>query len=824
MKYSLIFFVLGVTLLSYSQNLPSPLNPVQARQFSQQASDQQLMGFIIQAKNAGYTLTEVKSRFRSQGASTEELEKLERLWEDSGENIEASENNTENIRSNFGINPLLEDDNIESSYKENRNQGYSMRFGSSFFDSKKLTNVNVPELYLATPLDYQLGPGDDLLIELYGASEESYPIQIGRNGTIKIDGLPPIYLSGLSFSEAKQRLISRFSEIYMGLMASEKSKSKVYLEVSLRNARSVVVNITGQVVRPGTYTLSAFTSIINALYAAGGPNNVGSYRAVSVFRAGELISQIDLYEFFAGRKINSIYLQDQDIIHVPALEAQVTLNGSFKIPGLFELKEEETLADIVRFSGGFLSNAYKDRVSLSRISNFKRYLINVPMTKANSFELMDGDVLESRLVQGLVENSVFIEGAVYLPGAYSLANISTIKDLIDFAGGLTPAAVFGQTILYRKENGVEKSIVPINLNEETDKSARLIEGDRLLIPEESQLYNSGTIRIQGEVNRPGIFEFKKGMSISDALIIAKGFTSNANKAEVSIYENYLKEKNYYTQTKIVNFNDNLTTENNVLLNENSLIVVRSDPNKRYVEEVYISGQVLNQGNYGLKGNDYRIYDLIKDSGGFLNEAYLKGISVKRTLSEQEKSDTEVIRASLIEGLDSSFEKDSDMSDIEDKKSEVEKVFNNESIIIGIDGERLMASGGNDFRENIILKKGDSINVPKFDNTITVIGEIQKRSMLVFNKKINIKKAIRVSGGYNENARRSRVYVVYKNGTIKSRQRFLTFLSLDPKLEPGSTVIVPEKLVRNSGSRSLSEIVGLTSSLATLVLLIQQLGL
>jgi len=766
-------------------------------------------------------LNDAKSLLRAQGASMADIKQLEELWNAPATTAAQGATATESVQSNFGINPLLMSQ--EEPEEEEDSLFTIKRFGSDYFKQKQAVNGTAPQLYIATPEDYQLGPGDELLINLYGASEISYTVQLSREGTIKVDRLAPVYLSGLSIAEAKRRLISRFSEIYTGLTATNNDPSKVALDLSLQSARSVVVNITGQVESPGTYTLSAFTSVINALYAAGGPNQVGSYRAVRLLRGGRIVKEIDLYDFFAGGKLTTISLQDQDVLQVPAFEAQVELKGAFKTPGYYELQKEETLADVLEYSGGFLSDGYKERVFVSRIMNYKRQSVTLATSEGAMHLLKDGDVIEAHLVQDVVENAVQLEGGVYIPGTYSLTSVKTVKEAIEAAGGLTREALNGQATLFRSVNGVERAALSIDLNDERQLNYPLNDGDRLFVPQESQLFDTGIIRIEGEVNSPGVFDYRDGMSLSDALIMAQGFTANANQSAVSVYQNFLVDDETYTQTEIIAVKDDLSSADQVLLSENALIVVRRDPDFREVEEVYLNGLVLNEGTYAVKGNNYRLYDLLKDSGGFLKDAYLKGISIKRALADSESNDAEIVQTSLLEALDASSDKEAEDAVIEQQKQEVTEEFQTESVIIGINGERLMASKGTNLRENIILQKGDIINVPKLDNTVTILGEIQKKSKIVYGDNLTVNQAIRFAGGYNESAKRARVYVIYKNGTIKSRRRVFGILKADPKLEPGTTVVVPQKLLRENRT-GVAEIVGLTSSLATVALLIRQLGL
>jgi protein involved in polysaccharide export with SLBB domain len=841
MRYFLtaLLLVLGCALSVSAQKLPSNMSSAQARMLAQNASSEQLLGYVQQAKAAGYSLNQVKNLLRAQGASSSDLSKLNQMWNGSADGIEQPSGSTnEKIRSNFGINTVTDQTEVQENPIE-FDLTEVKRFGSEFFRRPMITpqseffespnklekqTSEIPELYIATPRDYQLGPGDELQINLYGASESTYDVQISREGTILVDRLGPVYLSGLSVEAAKIRLKNKLSEIYTGLLAVEDDPSKVSIDLSLKNARSIIVNITGQVKSPGTYTVSAFTSIINALYAAGGPNAVGTYRSIRLLRGGKLFKEIDLYDFFVGGKIPPLYLQDQDILQVPAFESQVELKGAFKFEGLIELKENETLADVIKFSGGILSGGFKERIFLNRVMEYKRSSITLPVAEGAMHILKDGDVLEASYVRNQIENGVLVEGAVYIPGTYSLESVSTIKQLIDTAGGLTPEAVKGQSTLFRVNNGIENEVVNVNLQDETALATSLKVGDRLYITSASEIFDAGLIRIEGEVNNPGVFQFKTGMSLSDVLILAQGFTANANKNEVSVYQNFLQNGQTITQTETIAISDNLSAEKEIKLFENALIIVRRDPNYRAVEEVSLHGLVLNEGNYALKGNNYRLYDLIKDAGGFLKDAYLKGISVKRRLSSDNIVDNEIIESSLLEALEGSADKEASKLEVEQQKERVSEEIQTESVIIGIDGDHLMASSGKDLRENIILQNGDVIYVPKLDNTITVLGDIQKRSKFVFDHGVSLKQAISLSGGYNQTAKRSKVYVIYKNGTIKSRRSILGIFKADPPLEPGATVVVPERLVREGSGLSLGEIVGLSSSLATLVLLIQQLGL
>ena len=815
-----LFFGLNSALVA--QRISSGMSPAQIRQMVQNSSKEDLLAYIAQAKASGYSIDQVKSLLRARGASISELSQLEKLWNEY-EDLMGDENSKERqdalkepVASSFGIAT-----NAANNSKASLTPKKAERFGSDFFGSAQPKET--PEIYIATPLDYQLGPGDELTINLFGSSEESYNLQVSREGAVKVDRLAPLYLSGLSIQEAKSKLEKNFAKIYTGLTAAENDPSKVTLDLSLTKARSVVVNITGQVAKPGTYTLSAFTSVINALYAAGGPNEVGSYRQIRLLRQGRIIREIDLYDFFVGGNLPSLYLKDQDVLQVPAFSSQVELQGAFKTTGYFDLKENESLDDLLAYSGGFQSNAYKDGVFISRIMNFKRESINAATADASKVTLNDGDVITARSVRNVVENTVEIQGGVYIPGMYSLESISTVKDLLDLAGGLTREALKGQATLFRSANGVERLALSIDLNNSDHLEYPLSDGDRIVIAEETDLFDSGIITIQGEVNSPGAFPYRAGMSLSDALIMANGFTANANKENVTMYRTFISEGKKYTQSETVSVDETLSSEKYVFLAPNALVVVRRDPSISAVEKVTLEGMVYNQGSYAIKGENYRLYDLLKDAGGFLENAYLKGISVTRSLKSS-SSDTQITNATIVDAVEANSNQKADFQTIQQEKEKLKKVLEQEEIIIGIDGEKLMSSMGEDTENNIQLFPGDRVNVPQFDNTVTIIGEVQKKTTVTFEQSLSVRKAIRNSGGFSDAAKRSGVYVIYKNGTIKTRTRIIGLIGSNPRMEPGSTIVVPKKLVSKDAGSALSELVGISSSLATLFLLLQQIGL
>jgi len=782
-------------LLSLCVITLSAQNSSAAKEAARQAPDSQIQQYIAQAKAQGYSLSAVENILRAQGATYQDLARLSALWGGTGEASEEIVLEQESIGTDFGLDAKTADAPAQTR---------AARFGASFFNRAKLTET--PELYIATPSNYQLGPGDELSIQLFGASEEIYEVQISREGYIKVPRLAPLYLSGLSVSQAKARIKNAFSKIYAGLNMSSDQASKVDLMVSLRSARSVVINISGNVQVPGTYTISAFSSVLNALYAAGGPNAVGTYRDIKIIREGKLLQSIDLYDFFLEGTLPTLYLKDQDIIQVPVLQKEVELKGGFKTTGFFELKRSETLKEVLSFSGGFLSNAYKERVLVNRISGYKRETLAHTLSDSETFALADGDVITSNLINEVVENGVSIEGAVYLPGLYSLSTVNTVGALLEASKGLTLDAFPARATLYRRSYEIESEARSIDLQNASDLSITLRGGDRLYIPSSKDLLDFGTVSISGQVQSPGSYAFREGMRISDLLLLGDGLKVNANASDITLYRMDLNSEG--TTTTTISLNENLVPSNNVLLQPDDYVVVRLKSGYQTIETVSLNGEVKNRGVYALKNKNYSLYDLLKDADGFLDEANLKGITVTRSIVQAETNQKALSAAATntseagISGLLSGLSGD--------------------RVVIGIDGEKLMSSGGLDPKNNIILKEGDEIYVSKLDNTISVVGTVQQNSKQVYRNGLTVKQVINNSGGYGERPNRKNVYVVYQNGRIKKRGHFLG-LRFDPKLEPGATVVVPPKALKERSS-VLGETVGYVSTLATLALLIKQLGI
>ena len=712
------------------------------------SSDAELTSYINKAKSNGLSLIEVEGLVNAQGASPSELQKLRTLW------------NAGSVNSSSPIDILPDSpgSSLGNSGNTKITNKASRRFGSNFFENKNISEV--PQLFVATPNDYRLGPGDELIVNLFGASENSYSIEISRNGTVKLDRLAPIYLSGLSISSAKSRLKNRLSKLYAGLVSNDQL-SKVDIDVSLQKARSIVINITGQITGPGTYTISGFSSVLNALFAAGGPNEIGSFRNIKLLRNGKVHKTIDLYDYFVSGIYPNVYLRDQDVILVEAFSKQVNVNSGFKTNGLFELKENETYEDVLNFAGGFSSNSYKDKLFVSRINSYSRSIVEISKKDFSKSNLYDGDIINAKTISSFIENSVSISGAVYLPGTFDLTSVSTLRDLIDSANGLNPNAI-NKGFIYRSEKGIEDEIIDLNLLDSQALNITLQNQDRVVVLSRTSLIDYDSFITKGLFNSPQTFQLKEGMTITDAVILSGGFMNEADRSRVILSRNISKNNdNTLIENLEFSFDENYKTENDILLEKNDVISVRNVPFQRSTKSYTISGEVNTPGSYVLELENFSVKNALNKIK-FTNSANIGQIHIIRDGFQIPLNDINVT--------------------------------------------------------DFIISEGDNIVVPEIKNIVKTIGSVQQPSILDFQLNKSFKKSILNSGGFSENADKKRSYVIYQNGLKKQTRSFLFFKKY-PKIISGTTLVVPPKKEKENRS-STAELIGITSSITSLVAIIR----
>ena len=731
------------------------------------SSDSELVVFIQKAKDQGLSLMDAEKQLVLIGGKADEIKKLRDLWNKKLRKKSETDLDVSNkIESQFGETEGFVKDSLSQDVEDE-----VKRFGSDFFKNKNI--VESPQLFVATPSDYRLGPGDELLINLYGASEITYSVQITRNGNVKFDKLAPVYLSGLSIRSASKRLKQRLSKIYTGLNTNNPIE-KVDLELSLQKARSIVVNITGQVEAPGTYTISGFSSVLNALYAAGGPNDVGTYRDINIIRNGKVIYNVDLYDYFSNGIYPNIYLRDQDVILVKPYEIETELVTGFKQLALFEIKKDEVVSDLIKLSGGASSNSYKSKLFIERFDDFSQKIVEVNEKDFNDTKLNDGDKISFKEINSeSISGAVKIGGAVYLTGNFQLENNKSVNDLINSAKGLSNDLLGDNAILYRSNKGLENLSISINLKDNDDLSTQLFENDSLYIPTTKDILFDQFIEIKGEVNFPKEIEFRFGYTITDLIILSGGLTPYANKNDIRIFRNISNLGGEdVTEEIIIKLDENLNPNKKIVLQPDDIVTVNTFPYRKVNKFYTIKGDVALPGLYSIKTKNYTVFDALNDNVEFLNSASIDGISIIR-----------------------------------------------DSIQIPVYGNRLISQGSNS-KFNFELVSGDVINIPTKNKTANISGAVQQEGIINIDRPINAKLAINYVGGFNNNASKKEVYVEYQNGLRKTTRNFL-FFKLYPRVFPGSKVVVPEK-DENKNKTSVGEIVGYTTSLVSIIALIKSL--
>jgi protein involved in polysaccharide export with SLBB domain len=760
-------------------------------------SDEQISTYWNKAKSEGYSLDQLEVIAKAKGMPASQISKLRQRisalrFEDANAAVQTSDAGDISNLNKFG----LEGKTSEKVTK-------SELFGYDFFSNPNISFT--PNLNMATPTSYELGPGDELLIDIWGAAENNYTKQVNREGAIRIESIGPIYVSGLSIDKAKEKIISYLQKIYSGIGASNDSYNKVYADVSLINVRTVKVNIIGEVKVPGTYSLSGLSSVLNALYAAGGPTEKGTFRSIQIIRNGKHLKDFDIYNYLIkGSEEGNVLLRDQDIIIVKPYDSKIEVQGNVKRPGLYELKQGETITNLVGFFSGFTSNAYSDRILVERVNGSQREVNEIVYKEQPNFLLKDGDKLTIGAIIDRFENRVQLEGAVYRPGTYELTEGITLFDLLKNAEGVKENAFLDRGIIYRTIDDIKQEVVSFSVSEILNKTTNIVlkREDRVQIFSTESLKEKYTVSIDGAINKPQTVVFMDNMHLEDLIAMSGGFKEGADAAVIDIFRR-VNDEDFTTISKSIK----RSGSNNLLIDENKefylepfdRVSVRYLKGYSVQENVSIAGEVNYPGSYAITNKGERVSDLIDKAGGLSPYAFIEGAYLSRKVGE-------AIEQSQVTLLDQLTAKDS--------LGAVEALEKN--IKIGLDLDKIMSEGGRKSKYDLIIEEGDVLTIPSEKQTVTVRGEVLSPSLIRFDKKNSLKDYVNFSGGYSLNAKKNRSYVIYANGDIKSTTSFL-FFKARPKLAPGAMVVVPSKAEKSKVS--LTEVLAITTALSTLGLLI-----
>lgn len=736
-------------------------------------------------------------------------------------------------------------------------------FGFKLFHNRELDFS--PSLNLPTPSSYIIGSGDQLLIDVYGASQQSYDLTVNPEGTVFIPNLGPVQLGGASIEAARARLKTRLGRIISGLNGPNPSS---FLEIRLGNIRSIKVSMVGELTKPGTYTLPSFATVFNGLFAAGGPNENGAFRNIQVYRDSKLVTTVDIYEFLSkGDQSANINLQDNDVIIVPPVQARVEIIGPVRREGFFEVKQGEYLDDLYTYTGGFTSLAYKDRVTIRRVENNQRKIIDVPDENFGQFTLMDGDEILIGEALERFSNRVQVAGSVNRPGEFSIEGGElTVKALIEKAEGLRPEAFTNRATLYRTSSDLTLAAESLDLQgilDGEEEDIVLKNEDLLFIPSRYDIQEEFYVKISGEVNFPGTYPFASEMTVGDLILRSGGLLRSATNSSIEIARRVRDSNNgkiAEIQTLTIDPDLNLTeAEKSLPLMPFDHVFIRRSPGYEDEQLITIRGEVVYPGDFAIASANERISDVIKRAGGLSQFAYPKGASlVRRTVYYKGPSEEELkeqilkeirnnlnpemtrmqneAEALLYDRIDTKLTQN-EMERLQREQERArQQMFQNLSILdslssdstlvkmrlnqrdfVGIDLERIMQNPGSE--EDLILQEGDVIQVPKELQTVRMIGEVLLPTTTRFVQNQSLRKYISKAGGFTEKARRSKTYVVYANGDAKRTHSFLG-MKFYPNLEPGAEIIVPLKPQREG--LSAAAWIGLASSLATLGILVDRL--
>lgn len=764
----------------------------------EELSDQQILQIRQQAEESGLTESQMKAALIARGFPPNELNELENRLKliDAGLSEEEISD-----RSRQDTSQALYDPEISIEFEPGPE---SRIFGYDLFRNKNLTFE--PSLNIPTPPNYQLGPGDQLIIDVWGASQQNYQLPLTPDGNIYIDNLGPIHVTGLTIEQASDRIIGRLKSIYSGLSGTDRN---TYAQVTLGNTRSINIFIIGEVKLPGTLTLSAFATVFNALYATGGPTINGSFRNIELFRNNELVATLDIYQFLMyGKRHNNIRLQDQDIIKVNPYVSRVDLTGEVKRPGLYELAEEEVLQDAISFAGGFSDKAYHKLLTVYRNTDTERKILNISKEDIKSFIMQDGDSIPVAAILKRFENRVSINGAVYRPGDYSLSDGLTLNELIEKADGLRDDVFLNRALIYRTREDLTLEIIPVNLksiiNNETNFT--LIKEDIVSIASIFDLQEDYYVEINGEINKEGIFPYMENTSLEDIIVMAGGLKESASHSKVEVARR-VKSGDMEPEVGIISeiFYFNVDKELNISSESSSFklepfdqIFIRKSPGYEEAQSLNVEGEVRYPGAYILGSKSDRISDLIERAGGLTSEAYLEGAQLIRQVEINRELRQRTIENLMLESSDSL------QINIEDTNEQA----------IGINLNKIVESPGSKF--DLLLYENDRLIIPKELQTVRLSGALLFPITVRYDDTYNFSKYISMSGGFAGNAKKKKTYVIYANGSVDKTHNYVLFKNF-PEIAPGAEIVVPQK--QQKVKMTTGEIIGITSAMSSMALII-----
>lgn len=761
-------------------------------------TDQQVLEYVKQGMSEGKDQRQMATELARRGVTREQAERVKKLYEQeqgvSTSKMSGTEQNEARLREatqEESTTSVLENPQPDSRELAQENQV----FGRNIFNTRNLTFE--PSVNLATPPNYRLGPGDEVIIDIWGTSQNTIRQQISPDGTINIEKIGPVNLSGMTVSEANEYLKRVLGKTYSGLDALD---GTLEIRLTLGNARTIQINVMGEVIQPGTYALSSFSTVFHALYRAGGVNEIGSLRNVQVTRNGKTVAKVDVYDFIMkGKTQDDIRLQEGDVIIVPAYEALVQISGNVKRPMKFEMKKNETLATLINYAGGFSADAYTRSLRVVR-QNGEEYEINtVKEIDYSAYPMRNGDVVTAEAILNRFTNKLEVRGAVYRPGIYQLnGEINTVRALVNEAKGLMGDAFTNRAVLQREREDLTTEIISVDVRSimaGTSPDIPLQKNDILYIPSIHDLEDRGDVAIFGEVAKPDSYSYSDNMTLEDLIIRAGGLRESASTVRVDVSRRIKDPKSTHSTDSIGQMFTFALKDGFVIDGEQGFtlqpydqVFVRRSPGYQAQQNVQVTGEVIFGGTYAMTTTEERLSDLVKKAGGATPKAYLRGAKLIRVANDEEKKRMR----DVINLMNRQFGE----AMMDSLGIRVEDTFS-----VGIDLEKAMAQPGSEY--DLVLREGDVLSVPKLNNTVKVNGAVMMPNTVGYLSDKNANYYLDQAGGYALNAKKSKKFVIYMNGQVARSK---------DKIEPGCEIIVPSKKNKRV---NVGEILGYASSFGSL---------
>ena len=751
---------------------------------AQGMSDDQILKYIIKEHNAGTSQAQILSNLMKQGVDINQIRRIRKKYEKEiqGKQLGAvADNAIDNTEQMMRQNNDNENDSFvekdEKSLSEKISENKEMLFnGNKVFGRDIFNNTSLtfePAMNIATPQNYVIGPGDNIKLDIYGASQKSDVYIVSPDGDITVEGFGPIHVSGMSVSRAQAHLRSTLGSRY----------SSSSIKIGLGQTRTIIVNIMGEVQAPGTYTLSAFASVFHALYMAGGISELGTLRNIKVFRRGSLVTVVDVYDYILNGKLTgNVRLQDNDVIVVGTYDAMVSIKGKVKRPMYYEMKKTESLASLLNYAGGFGHDAYRKSVRIIRNNDSKRSVFNVGEFDFSAFKIHDGDDVSVDSIIDRYENMVEVKGAVFRPGKYQLGGeITTVKNLLEQCDGVMEDAITTRGVMHRMNPDRTLSVLPVDIGgilAGTSTDIPLQNEDVLFVPSKTDQQTERTITIHGEVMYPGEYRYADNETLEDFVLQAGGLKESASTVKVDVSRRIIDSKAIESNgITAENFSFALKEgfvidgEPGFVLKPYDEVYVRKSPGYQTQQNVYIDGEINFPGTYAMSKRETRLSDIVKAAGGVNTLAYVKGARLERRISPEER-----IRMRQVLDVVENQAEAGDSTDL--KKLDFGDIY-----YVGIQLDKALENPGSDY--DLVMREGDRIFIPEYNNTVTISGNVLYPNTVAYKKGKKASYYINQAGGFGNRARKRSTYIVHMNGTVNQ-------VGEGDRPTPGCQIIVPTK--------------------------------